>query len=103
MPVRQITRKKTSESERELLEKLLIEWRATDSRAQQPVILEEREGPGKPVHIYVIWDDWARLSGIERSEIIMDAYEQHYGHDAALDVTVAMGLTPVEADRMGIK
>ena len=33
----------------------------------------------------------------------MDAYEQMQGRGGAVNVTVAMGLTPVEADRLGIR
>ena len=71
--------------------------------AQQPIIVEESTGQGQPVHVYVVWDDWAPLGSIERSEVIMDAYEQVQGRAGASNVTVAMGLTPVEADRLGIR
>lgn len=71
--------------------------------AQQPIIIDETTGQGLPVHLYVIWDDWLPLGSIERSEVIMDAYEQVHGRGGAVHVTVAMGLTPVEADRLGIR
>ena len=50
----------------------------------------------------MIWDDWSDLDQVERSEIIMDAFEDRYGKDRACNVTVALGLTPAEAERMGI-
>jgi hypothetical protein len=103
MPIRQLSRRTRDPEAQSLLERLVAEWQHPDPKASQPIILEEREGPGKTIHVYVIWDDWGSLSGVERSEIIVDAFEQRYGQQESLDLTVAMGLTPVEADRMGIK
>jgi hypothetical protein len=51
----------------------------------------------------VIWSDWGDFNQQERSEIIMDAYEEARGSDLVSLVTVAMGLTPTEAERMGIE
>ena len=85
-----------------LLNRLIAEWRQPDPGAQQPIIIEESSGQNLPVHLYVIWDDWATLGSIERSEVIMEAYEQLNWRAGATNVTVAMGLTPVEADRLGI-
>ena len=74
-----------------------------DPAAAQPVIIEESAGTSQPVHVYVIWDDWPPLGSIERSEVIMDAYEQVHGRGQTANVTVALGLTPAEADRLGIR
>ncbi|MDQ2730731.1 MAG: hypothetical protein M3Y56_03650, partial [Armatimonadota bacterium] len=68
----------------------------------EPIIVEE-SGPNSPVHLYVIWSDWAELNQQERSEIIMEAFEDVNGLENVLNVTVAMGLTPVEAKRMHIE
>jgi len=86
-----------------LLTRLVDEWQHPAPGAQQPIIIEESGGPGQPVHLYVVWDDWAPLGSIERSEVIMDAYEQVQGQSSATNVTVAMGLTPIEAERLGIR
>src|SRR5579884_2324228 len=102
MPVRQIGPRQPTPAAQELLRRLVGEWEHPDPTATQPVIVEERDGPGQPVHVYVIWDDWADLPAAERSEIVLDAFSQRYGRDASLDVTVAMGLTPAEADRLGL-
>lgn len=103
MPVRQMGPRRPNPSARNLTNRLIAEWRAQQSTADQPIILEERGGPDQPVHIYVVWDDWEALSGVERSEVIMEAFEERYGKAATLNVTVAMGLTPAEADRLGIE
>ena len=86
-----------------LLNRLVAEWQQPAPGAQQPIIIEESAGQNVPVHLYVIWDDWAPLGSIERSEVIMDAYEQLHGRGSAVNVTIAMGLTPLEADRLGIR
>jgi hypothetical protein len=102
MPVRQLRPRKPTPSARALKDRLLAEWRNADSTAAQPVILEERGGSNQPIHIYVVWDDWASLSDVERSEVIVEAFEDRYGKDEALNMTVAMGLTTAEADRLAI-
>lgn len=103
MPVKKLTRPGPSPAAQALLNRLVDEWRHPDPNATQPIIVEESGGQAQPTHLYVIWDDWAPLGSIERSEVIMDAYEQVRGRASAVNVTVAMGLTPTEADRLGIR
>src|SRR5438552_12108253 len=103
MPVKKLVRSTPSPAARALLNRLVEEWRQPDPAAQQPIIVEESGGTNQPVHLYVIWDDWAPLGYIERSEVIMDAYEEIHGRNRSSNVTVAMGLTPAEADRLGIR
>jgi hypothetical protein len=67
------------------------------------VIVEEGGQGGRPIHLYVIWNDWGGLTLRERSEIIMDAYKEVKGDQAVLNVSVAMGLKAEEAKRMGIE
>jgi hypothetical protein len=102
VPVKQMKSRELGTDARLLVDQLVAEWSQPDPSAAQPVILEERTGPGGAVHVYVVWDAWATIEGIERSEIIMEAFIRRYGQDASSDVTVAMGLTPVEADRLRI-
>src|SRR5947209_5958332 len=103
MPVKKLTRPGPSPTAQVLLNRLVDEWRAPDPKATQPIIVEESGGQSQPTHLYVVWDDWAPLGSIERSEVIMDAYEEIQGRPGAANVTVAMGLTPLEADRLGIR
>jgi hypothetical protein len=102
MPVKKLVRIPATPQAASLRQRLLDEWHNPASTAAQPVILEEPGGANQPLHVYVIWDDWAHLDMVERSEIIIDAFEQKYGSGSAANVTVAMGLTPTEADRLGI-
>ena len=59
------------------------------------------ERPGERVHLLVVWDDWRSFSQQERSVVIMDAYRAAEGAEAASLVSVAMGLTQQEAERLG--
>jgi hypothetical protein len=102
MPVKKLVRVQPSAQAFDLRNRLADVWRKSQSAATQPVILEEKGGANQPLHVYVIWDDWGSLGMIERSEIIMDAYEERYGVGSAVNVTVAMGLTSSEAQQLGI-
>jgi hypothetical protein len=102
MPVKQITRKSSFQEQQELLDKLVAEWHSSNSAAEQPLILEERDTPDKYIHVYVIWDEWAHLDQLQRGELVMEAFERRYGHAEANRVTVTMGLTSAEAHRLGI-
>lgn len=102
MPVKQITPTRSSQHDA-LVHELLGEWRQPNAQASEPVILEEA-GPNRRVaHLYVIWGKWAHLDRVERSEIIMDAAEKKLSQPDLLEITIAMGLTPDEADRLGIQ
>lgn len=84
-----------------LLAKLVAEWTEAATNPQ-PIILEEGGGR-EPWHVFVVWDAWTELAPELRSEMIMEAFPEAHPDDSLLDVTVAMGLTTAEADRMGIK
>ena len=101
MPLRQRKHVRPPGAE-DLRKTLADEWRAPREGKGRPVLIKEGGG-ARPVHLYVIWDRWGDLNQQERSEIIMDAYENAKGQDAALLVTVAMGLTAAEAKRMRIE
>lgn len=104
MPVRHRLQRTRPPSAVELTRTLMEEWMHPRESGQPVIVVEgdERE----PRHIYVIWDAWEGLSQIERSDMIMDVVEnlsgQHRFDDLSL-VTVAMGLTVREAERMGIE
>jgi hypothetical protein len=102
MPVRQLKRRIDEPDAQELLRRLVSEWKNPDPNAAQPVILEEREGKDR-IQVFVIWDDWGDLTGMERSEIVYEAFEQRYGQLEAFNLRSAMGLTQKEADNLGIK
>ena len=101
MPVKPFSQRRTG-AYASLVDELYDEWQRPNPTANEPVILEDRDRSNKLVHVYVIWSKWAHLDGIERSEIIMDAAEKKLSQSDLLEITIAMGLTPDEAKRMGI-
>lgn len=104
MPVKRRLERTLPENATELTRLLHDEWTAP-KKTGQPLIIVEGES-GEPIHIYVVWDKWANLNQIERSEIIMDVVDHLAGAQrlpANSPVTVAMGLTTEEAKRMRIK
>jgi hypothetical protein len=102
MPVRKITNTPPVPLAVRLKEQLVQEWKNQASAATEPVILILDDNP-EFQHIYVVWSAWHDLHRIERSDIILDAAQEVLGHKPPLNITVAMGLTPREADRLGIK
>ena len=103
MPVRKINTRNVPQH-RQLVSRLSAEWtRAGGGSAAEPVILEEENGRGDVVHVYVVWSDWAQLPRERRGEVIMDAAEQVKSLEDVLKITIAMGLTPDEADRFRLQ
>src|SRR5436309_279671 len=85
----------------DLCNRLVSEWQAPDDSHDEPIIVQDEQSPliaglDPILHVYVIWEEWAPYSQIERSEIIMNAAEQVLGL-AASSITVALGLTAAEA------
>lgn len=67
-----------------------------------PKIVEEDVRLSDNFRVYVSWDDWASVPDPERSEIILEAYKQARGVREMLRISVAMGMTPLEARQLGI-
>ena len=67
-----------------------------------PKIVEEDVRLSDNFRVYVSWDDWASVPDVERSQIILEAYRQARGVHDMLRISVAMGLTPLEARQIGI-
>jgi hypothetical protein len=86
-----------------LVDQLSQEWSHPDNAAAEPVILEESHTRGGTTHVFVVWSAWGSIGREMRGEIIMDAAEKVKSQADVLKITVAMGLTPDEADRFGIQ
>ena len=102
MPVRNLIARKPNEARQQLVREIVNEWRFPSEDASQPIIIPEQSSTWSTRHVFVVWDKWEGIDQTERSEIIMDACEEHLGRDETLKVTVAMGLTKTEAQRMKI-
>jgi len=104
MAVLQRINQASSDRQEQMMEQLYHEWQAQQAGEEEPLIIEETPRRGeRPNHLYVIWSDWADLSPLERSRMIMQAYEKYRGREIANRVTLAMGLTPDEARLMNIE
>lgn len=68
----------------------------------EPVIIIERTHRAM-TRLYVVWTKWNNIDQRVRSGIILDAFAEVRGKEAAENVTIAFGLTPEEADRLDIK
>ncbi len=68
----------------------------------EPAIIIEHPSPGT-THLFVIWSSWEEMEQAVRSRIVLDAFAEARGQQEAAEVTVSMGLTQVEAERLGIK
>src|ERR1035437_1012465 len=77
-----------------------LEDELTGRATNGPQIVEEEQF-GNRIHVTVIWDAWKDLPPEERGRAIMDAYE-HVRHADVLRITIALGLTPSEAERLGV-
>jgi hypothetical protein len=104
MPFHRATVRPRPANAADLEERLVQEMTAPnqDDPSAQPIIVAEPPGDGPITRLFVIWDEWAALSQQDRSEIIMAAYARVRGQPDAVRISVAMGLTPAEAARMGI-
>lgn len=100
MPV-VVRKQRRSAPNDELKQRLVAEWQERGSQEPRPKIIHEEDDQGNVVHVFVIWDDWGALDQEMRSEIITEAYWEAFD-TAGLALTVAMGLTPKEAERMRI-
>ena len=96
-----ITKKIGPHSDEGLKQRLVAEWQNRGSQEPRPTIIHEEDDAGVVVHVYVIWDEWADMGQEERSAAITDAYWEAF-KEAGVALTVAMGLLPDEARRMGI-
>lgn len=100
MPIYRRVARELPEDAADLTQLLVAEWQHP-SDAGEPVIIEEAPSRGV-LHLYVVWGAWAEWKPVDRSEVIMNAFTEVHGLDRVLDVTLAMGLTASEAERMGL-
>lgn len=100
MPV--ITKRIGPKSNDRLKQRLIAEWRDREHVEPRPTIVQEQDESGVVVHVYVIWEEWIDMTQEERSAVITDAYWEAFG-EAGLALTVAMGLLPDEANRLGLE
>ena len=101
-------RKKTAAKPRhshpELVDKLVEEMQKTGVSATPsvPTIYEEEQSYGDNLHVTVIWNDWVSVPTEERGAIILDAYKKAGLENECRRISLALGLTVEEADKLQI-
>lgn len=85
-----------------LVAELVRHLRDEPNLPEMPRIIEEDERLSNNLHVYVLWDDWESVTERERSEIILEAYQEVRGQREMLRITIAMGVTPLEAKNLGL-
>lgn len=104
MPVIRNPKREKPAQWRELKDIIVQEYMHETNDPSKPVIvIDEETGIPGATHVTVIWDQWQGMTQRERSEIIMDACEEAFPEEKVRDITLAMGLTKDEADRMRIQ
>ncbi len=83
-------------------QRLIEEMQNPQPGTVEPIIILETQGQQTPTHLYVIWSQWGQFTQLERSEIALEAYRASKGLAFAATLRVALGLTPEEAERLGI-
>jgi hypothetical protein len=101
VPVRDRLIRQSVPGEDELREKLKAELESPQATGEPDIIVERPNA--STTHLFVVWSAWEPLEQVVRSRIILDAYSEARGEGEALKVTVAMGLTPEEASRLGLE
>ncbi|MCU0654312.1 MAG: hypothetical protein MUF64_03170 [Polyangiaceae bacterium] len=84
------------------MRQLLVEELKNPKPSGEPVIFLEGDGVRSGYHLFVVWNEWANLHQRQRSELILDAFDQVQGREESLKVTLAMGLTRSEALQAGL-
>ena len=67
-----------------------------------PRIIEESFRYGDFKQVTVIWDAWKDIAPEDRGRIIVQAYEKVEGREGVMKITLALGLTHQEAQRLGL-
>lgn len=70
--------------------------------SEEPKVIEEPLRMNGHKHVTVVWDRWQGLPAEDRSVIILDAYRCGRGEPETRTISIALGLTNAEAERLGI-
>ena len=100
MPVRDSLTQSTLPRDTELQGELEEELRSPKASGEPDIVIERPHS--STIHLVVIWSKFQGIEQVVRSSIILDAFTAVKGIPEAQKVTVAMGLTPDEAQRMGL-
>jgi len=97
---RYVTEPVLAAGKREKLLQALIEELQHPKGKGEPIVLEDYTPETNSRRIHVIWNRWKECDRRLRSGVILDAYKQVFGEDYRKQITLALGVTGIEA--MGI-
>jgi hypothetical protein len=87
-----------SRRENQIRKAIVAELRRPDdapASPEGPVVYQEESGtPERYTRWYVIWKKFEGVDSENRSRVVLEAVEEVFGRQAALRVSIAMGLTP---------
>jgi hypothetical protein len=106
MPVIRSQPEDSQKLKAELREQILQEL-SGGSVPQPPIIYEIPLQPSDTLHVIVVWDKWADVPAQDRADLIMQAYQEFDSlhpevNPKAPSITLVMGTTWQEADRLGV-
>ncbi len=84
------------------VERVVREQNAQSTRDDEPRVIWEENRFINRVHVTVVWDRWEGVDPEARSRIIVDAVERTRGPEVASRLSLALGVTSEQAQRMGI-
>ena len=102
MPIRRINPDQAANPE--LVNDLAEEIRRNQAEGplDAPDITEKVMPYSDNIAVTVIWDKWLGIVPEMRGRIILDAYQEARGRDEMRKISVALGLTHCEAERVGV-
>ena len=86
----------------EEIERVVREKNAAPQRPDEPRVIWEEDRYTNRIKVSVIWDRWQGVDPEMRGRIIVDAVERARGQDVARKISLALGVTPEQAERLGV-
>lgn len=109
MPVRKLSNDRRRHSDHtKMVSVLAVELKKDEKELATPpydlpLIVEDPIPRSDLLHVYVLWSQWQNVQDeLQRSSIILDAYQQVRGEEEMRRISVAMGVTQQQAEAMGL-
>lgn len=84
------------------IERVISEGKPDAAHPDEPRVIWEENPYLDRIHVTVIWGRWQGIDPEVRGHVIVDAVEKARGKDAARKVSLALGVTPEQAARLGV-
>jgi hypothetical protein len=84
------------------IERVVRERNPAAQRPDEPRVIWEENPYLDRVQVTVIWDRWQDVDPEVRGRIIVDAVETARGQEVARKIGLALGVTPEQAERLGV-